>query len=223
MSSKKKSPKVKTTKPSVEPVPAEEIPVPEPVDPAPEVQDPVEAMKDPEVAPDVQEPPEADVPEAPVPEPKEPEAAPEAETQQAETAPVHQKPFTSSVRDPRLPEVGSVIQRTYKGTVIEVTVLETGFEYEGSSFSSISKVAQAITGARAVNGYAFFRLGTIPGGKSPRSGAGTARLAAKINRIESLVVKMRQALAQGALALADAEKELEGMKGEAGEAAPKPE
>ena len=136
--------------------------------------------------------------------------------------PVHQQPFSPSLRDPRLPEPGSVIQRVYKSTLIEVLVTETGFEYGGTSFSSISKVAAAVSGARAVNGFAFFRLGTIPGGKG-RSGAGTARLAAKINKIESLVMKLRGAVEAGQEALAEAEAEVAALRENAEQIAPSSE
>ena len=219
MSSKKKSPKVKTTKPQPmdvrEPVPAEEPESPE-AEAVPGTQDPVEPVE--------ATTPEADVPEAPVSEPKEPEAAPEGTTPDPEATPVHAKPFSAALRDPRLPEVGSVITRQYKGTVIEVTVTETGFEYDGATYSSISKVAQRVTGARAMNGYAFFRLGVAAGGKSPRTGAGTAtRLAAKIARIEGLVAKLRGALEAGQTALAEAEADLTAMKEKAEQIVPKSE
>jgi hypothetical protein len=40
-----------------------------------------------------------------------------------------------------------------------VTVLPTGFEFEGDVFKSLSAVAKAVTGQHC-NGYHFFRLGT---------------------------------------------------------------
>ena len=204
----------KSKKPSkpqpVEPVAAEEIPVPEPVSTAPDVQDPVEPVDNPETAP--VSPVEADAaPEgAPV-------AEPEGTTPEAEANPVHAKPFSAAVRDPRLPPVGATITRQYKGQTLEVLVLETGFMFNGETYSSISKVAASVSGAKAVNGFAFFKLGTVPGGKQPRSGAGTARLASKIARIEGLVVKLRVAVEAGQTALAEAEAEVEKMKGEVGE------
>jgi len=163
----------------------------------------------PEVAPEA--PPE-------IPEPVEPEAEtpePEVVTPEPDPSPVPDGPFAATQRDPRLPEIGAVITRQYKGAVIEVTVLEAGFELAGEIFSSISKVAAAATGNKtaAINGFAFFRLGTIPGGKAPGRGTG-ARLAAKITRIESLVLKLRVAVEAGQTALAEAEAEVEKMKGE---------
>jgi hypothetical protein len=59
--------------------------------------------------------------------------------------------------DPRLPPVGSVLTRPYKGSVIEVRVLAAGFEYAGEVYASLSAVAKAVTGSH-LNGFAFFRL-----------------------------------------------------------------
>jgi hypothetical protein len=122
---------------------------------------------------------------------------------------------TAPVRDPRLPDVGSVITRTFKGRVLSVKVLEVGFEYEGKTYPSISRLAKHITGHQAVNGYAFFKLGASAGGAG--STRQVARLAGKIRKLESLTVRMRAALAEAALALADAEAEVEKMKKETGE------
>jgi hypothetical protein len=61
--------------------------------------------------------------------------------------------------DRRLPPPGSVLTRTYKGQTLRVTVLPTGFEFEGDLFKSLSAVAKAVTGQHC-NGYHFFRLGT---------------------------------------------------------------
>ena len=60
-------------------------------------------------------------------------------------------------RDPRLPEPGSTITKEYKGTVHEVSVLETGFEYRGSHYKSLSRLAKEITGS-IWNGFLFFGL-----------------------------------------------------------------
>jgi len=121
----------------------------------------------------------------------------------------------ASVRDPRLPPVGSTITRIFKGRKLQVLVTDTGFQFEGQTYPSISRLAKVITGHRAVNGYAFFKLGTSAGGK------GTARhvvsLASKIRKLDALIVKLRAALSEAALALADAEAELEEMKKKAAE------
>ena len=62
-------------------------------------------------------------------------------------------------RDPRLPKAGTTIERPYKGKKHIVRVLNEGFEYNGKPFRSLSAVAMAITGAKAINGYLFFQLG----------------------------------------------------------------
>ena len=60
-------------------------------------------------------------------------------------------------RDNRLPTPGSIIAKTYRGTTIEIKVLENGFEYEGKVFKSISRVAMTIV-KRPISGYVFFGL-----------------------------------------------------------------
>jgi hypothetical protein len=62
-------------------------------------------------------------------------------------------------RDPRLPKVGTTLERTYKGKKLLVTVTEDGFTFNGKPYRSLSALAQAITGSAAINGYLFFRLG----------------------------------------------------------------
>jgi hypothetical protein len=59
--------------------------------------------------------------------------------------------------DHRLPLPGGVIQRLYKGQQLQVTVLNSGFAYDGQVFASLSAVARAITGSHC-NGFLFFRL-----------------------------------------------------------------
>jgi len=60
-------------------------------------------------------------------------------------------------RDQRLPPAGSSLQRTYQGRSIEVRVLQSGFEYNGRRYASLSAVAHQATGTRW-NGFTFFRL-----------------------------------------------------------------
>ena len=60
-------------------------------------------------------------------------------------------------RDPRLPKVGTIITKEYKGQTINVRVLEKGFEYDGDVFRSLSAVAKHVTGS-IWNGYLFFQL-----------------------------------------------------------------
>ena len=59
--------------------------------------------------------------------------------------------------DPRLPPVGSIITRPYKGDVVRVRVLGDGFEYAGETYASLSAVAKAVTGSHC-NGFLFFKL-----------------------------------------------------------------
>jgi hypothetical protein len=60
-------------------------------------------------------------------------------------------------RDIRLPKPGDVLSRDYRGRAIIVRVLESGFEYEGRRFRSLSAIAKAVTGAHW-NGLLFFGL-----------------------------------------------------------------
>ncbi len=66
---------------------------------------------------------------------------------------------TTRQRDPRLPKVGTTIERVYKGKKLLVRVAEDGFEYQGKPYRSLSALAMAITGATAMNGYLFFHMG----------------------------------------------------------------
>lgn len=60
--------------------------------------------------------------------------------------------------DPRIPVPGTVLTREFKGEPVRVTVLEQGFDYEGTVYRSLSAIAREIAGC-AWNGYAFFGLG----------------------------------------------------------------
>lgn len=62
-----------------------------------------------------------------------------------------------AVRDPRLPEVGTVLRRQFKGSTVEVKVLEDGFEYQGHRYQSLSAIASQVAGTRW-NGFLFFSL-----------------------------------------------------------------
>jgi hypothetical protein len=59
--------------------------------------------------------------------------------------------------DGRLPPVGTVLTRAYKGDTLQVQVLADGFLFEGQTYRSLSACAKAITGSHC-NGYWFFRL-----------------------------------------------------------------
>jgi hypothetical protein len=69
-----------------------------------------------------------------------------------------ERPDEITQRDQRLPAVGQVLVRRYKGQAIEVRILADGFEYAGAVYPSLSAVAKAVTGSHW-NGYRFFGLG----------------------------------------------------------------
>jgi len=212
MPSKKKPAKPSKPKPTK----TKESPVPEPEAVNPDNQDPVEPVKDPEapVAPEVaSEAQEHTEPEA---EPQEPTATPEAEPSD-----VHAQSFVPALRDPRLPEPGSVIQRIYKGRNYTVTVTEGGFLFDGKEVGSLSALARVITG-QSVNGFVWWGLGHKDG--KSRSGAGTAaRLAAKSRKIEGLIVRLKTAVQDGQAALAEAEAEAATLREKAEQLTPKAE
>lgn len=69
-------------------------------------------------------------------------------------------------RDPRLPKVGTTIEREYKGKKLHVTVEADGFTFGGKSYKSLSALAAHITGAKSINGFLFFGLIPQKAGKS---------------------------------------------------------
>jgi hypothetical protein len=60
-------------------------------------------------------------------------------------------------RDPRLPQPGTVLKRALGKTEHQVKVLESGFEFKGKLYRSLSAIAREITGT-SWNGYLFFGL-----------------------------------------------------------------
>lgn len=52
---------------------------------------------------------------------------------------------------------GTRLIRTWKGKKYCVTVIKNGFDYEGESYTSLSNIANTITGSRW-NGWVFFGL-----------------------------------------------------------------
>jgi len=61
---------------------------------------------------------------------------------------------------PRL-KAGAVLLREWHGTTQRVTVLESGYEYHGQRFNSLSEIARRITGSRW-SGPLFFGLRSRP-------------------------------------------------------------
>lgn len=75
------------------------------------------------------------------------------------TSPVAPAPETPAhlIEDPRLPMPGAIITKKYKGRLLTVKVLASGFEFEGTIFRSLSALAKTITGSHS-NGFHFFGL-----------------------------------------------------------------
>lgn len=69
------------------------------------------------------------------------------------------------ITDPRNPHPGTKLIRNWEGVEQEVTVLKSGFEWQGRPYKSLSAIARAITGSNW-NGYRFFGLGDRTGGKA---------------------------------------------------------
>jgi len=59
--------------------------------------------------------------------------------------------------DGRLPMPGSLLVRDYRGKQILVKVLENGFQYDDRQYSSLTAIAQEVTGTKWT-GFAFFGL-----------------------------------------------------------------
>ena len=115
---------------------------------------------------------------------------------------------------------GAVLEPDH-GKAGGVEVLEDGFEYEAQRFGSLSKVAKIISG-QTVNGFIWWGLGGT-GGKSRSSGGAGTRLQTKITKLEKLTARLRQALADGTLALADAEAQVKELTAKAAQSNTAPE
>jgi len=72
-------------------------------------------------------------------------------------------PPPSPLRDPRLPGIGAVLTKSYKGRDLKVVVNEGDFTFDGQTFRSLSAIARRVTGV-AWNGFLFFNL--MPTGKA---------------------------------------------------------
>ena len=81
----------------------------------------------------------------------------------AKDAPIRRRPdlqkgaVPEQRRDPRLPKVGTVLRREFKGKEHTATVVADGFDYRGKRFGSLSSIAKTITGT-SWNGFGFFGL-----------------------------------------------------------------
>jgi hypothetical protein len=54
----------------------------------------------------------------------------------------------SPSRDPRLPLPGTLLAREFQGRDIVVKVLDSGFEYDGRRYKSLSAIAQEVSGSK---------------------------------------------------------------------------
>lgn len=59
--------------------------------------------------------------------------------------------------DRRLPMPGTILTRTFKGRLIQATVLVDGIEYDGKVYKSLSAIAREVSGTQW-NGYLFFGI-----------------------------------------------------------------
>jgi hypothetical protein len=78
-------------------------------------------------------------------------------TKGKETAAKSNTTRSAGQRDERPPRAGTDIVREWHGKKYVVRVLESGFEYQGKPYKSLSALAKHITG-QIVNGYAWFSL-----------------------------------------------------------------
>ena len=58
----------------------------------------------------------------------------------------------------RLPAIGEKLTRTYRGKDHIIEVVDGGFKHEGKTYTSLTALAKAITGYKAISGPAFFGL-----------------------------------------------------------------
>jgi hypothetical protein len=65
------------------------------------------------------------------------------------------KELAQGNRDPRLPAVGTCLNREFQGRTVSVEVLEKGFRYQEQVYRSLSAVARQVSGVQW-NGFAFF-------------------------------------------------------------------
>jgi hypothetical protein len=68
------------------------------------------------------------------------------------------RPTATKDRDPRLPAPGATLVRTYKGKEYRVTVLDSGFRFDGKEWRSLTAIARSVTGYPAISGPAWFGI-----------------------------------------------------------------
>ena len=82
---------------------------------------------------------------------------PDAEEERDSTGSQCDHRSCADARLPACPSPGRLLVKEFKGRTLVVTVLDEGFEYDGRRFSSLSAIAQEITGTKW-NGFRFFGL-----------------------------------------------------------------
>jgi Protein of unknown function (DUF2924) len=88
-------------------------------------------------------------------EPAEPEPQPSRAAVKVKSKPVK---VVAKGRDPRLPAIGTILSRDFKGRTIAVELTQDGgYLYNGTRYTSLSSAATAATGI-STNGFLFFGL-----------------------------------------------------------------
>lgn len=104
---------------------------------------------------------------------KKPKAAPVVDAAVPATWPATEAKSakTPKARDPRIPAVGTVLTRAYKGKEFTVKVLEDGFAHDGKTWSSLSAIATALADGTPKNGILWFGLNGKPAKAAPAADA----------------------------------------------------
>ena len=71
--------------------------------------------------------------------------------------------------DRRIPPPGTTLMREFRGHSVTVKIVQSGFEYQGRVYRSLSAIAFEVTGTRW-NGLAFFGLTRRGGKEGPHAG-----------------------------------------------------
>ena len=71
--------------------------------------------------------------------------------------PAPEPPAQVHPQDPRLPAIGTVLTKEHAGETHAITVLADGFEYAGTVYPSLSRVARVVTGT-SWNGFLWLGL-----------------------------------------------------------------
>ena len=61
-------------------------------------------------------------------------------------------------RGPRLPALGTVIVKRYRGRELRVVVRDDGLELDGTMYATATALAKAVTGSKSINGNLFLGI-----------------------------------------------------------------